>query len=47
MGKQKVAPIAGWDKASSQLEARAVFYTVLLGDNGVHPATYEIFLLLE
>ena len=47
MGKQKVAPVAGWDKASSQLEAWAVFYTVLLGDDGAHPATYEMFLLLE
>ena len=47
MEKQKVAPITGWDKASSQLEAWAVFCTVLLGYNGVHPATYEMFLLPE
>ena len=47
MGNQKVAPIAGWDKAASQLEAWAVLCTVFLGDDGVHPATYEMFLLLE
>ena len=37
-GKKKVSPIAGWDKASSQLEAWAVFCTVLLGEDGFHPA---------
>ena len=47
MGKQKVAPITGWDKAASQHEAWAVFCTVFLEDEGIHPATYEIFLLLE
>ena len=24
-----------------------MFYTLFLGDDGVHPATYEILLLLE
>ena len=47
MGKQKVAPIAGWDEASSQLEAWGVFYTVFLGDDSNHPATYENSLFLE
>ena len=47
MGKQKVAPIAGWDEVSSQLEAWAVFCTVFLGYEGAHPAMYEMFLLLE
>ena len=39
MGKQKAAPIAGWDEASHQLEAWAVLCTVFLGDYGAHPAT--------
>ena len=46
MGKQKVAPIADWDEAVSQLEDWSVFCTVLLGDDRVHPATYKMFLLL-
>ena len=47
MGKKKVAPITGWDEASSQLEAWTVFCTVLLVDDGVQPITYDMFLLLE
>ena len=47
MGKKKVAPITAWDEVASQLEAWAVFCMVLLGDDGVHPTTYEMFLLLE
>ena len=47
MGNQKVASITGWDKTLSQMEAWSVFCTVFLRDDGVHPATYEIFLLLE
>ena len=47
MWKQKVAPISVWDKAEVHLEAWAVVCTLFLGDNGVHPATYEMFLLLE
>ena len=47
MGKQKVAPIAGWDEVESQLEAWAMFCTLFMGDNGVHPTTYKMFLLLE
>ena len=47
MGKQKVSPIRGWDEAASQLEAWSVFCTVFLVNDGVHPATYDIFLLLE
>ena len=47
MGDQKVAPMAGWDEVESQLEAWAVFCTLFLGDDGVHPATYYIFLLME
>ena len=47
MGKQKVAPISDWDEAESHLEAWAMFCTLFLGDNGVHPTTYEMFLLLE
>ena len=47
MGNQKVVPIAGWDEAASQIEAWAVFCTVFLGDDRVHPDTYDMFLLLE
>ena len=47
MGKQKVTSIAGWDKAASQLEAWAIFFTVFLGYEGVHPTTHKMFLLLE
>ena len=47
MEKQKFTPIAGWGKASSQLEAWAIFCTLFLGDDDAHPATYEIFLLME
>ena len=47
MGKQKVAPIAGWNEVDSQLEAWAMFCTLFLGSKGVHPATYKMFLLLE
>ena len=47
MEKQKVAPIAFWDKVSSQLEAWEVFCMLFLGDDSAHTATYEIFLLLE
>ena len=39
MGKQKFAPVTGWEKASYQLEAWAVLCTVFLGDDGAHPAT--------
>ena len=47
MGKQKVDPIARWDEASSQREDWAVLYKVFLGDDGAHPETYEMFLLME
>ena len=47
MGKHKVAPIAVWDKVKSQIEAWAVFFTLFLGDDKVHPATYNMFLLLQ
>ena len=47
MGKKKVAPIAGWDKAAYQIEAWAVFCKVFLRDDGVHPTMYEMLLLLE
>ena len=47
MGKHKFAPITGWYEAVSQLEAWEIFCTVFLGDYGVQPATYEMFLLLE
>ena len=43
MGKQKVAPITGWDEASPQLETWAVFCTVFLGNDGAHPSTYKFF----
>ena len=46
MVNKRVAPITCWDKASSQLKAWAVSCTVLLGQDGVHPATYKMFLLL-
>ena len=46
MGNQKFHPMAGWYKASSQLEDWAVFCTMFLGDDGTHLATYEMFLLL-
>ena len=47
LGKQMVASIASWEEVESQLEAWAMFCTLFLGDNGVHPATYKMFLLLE
>ena len=47
MGKQKVAPIAGWDEAEPQIDAWAVFCTLFMVDDGVQPATYKVFLLLE
>ena len=47
MGKHKVAPIAGWDKSASQLEARAVFCTVFHGDEAKHPTTYKTPPLIE
>ena len=47
MEKQKVAPIAGLDESVSQPKACDVFCMLFLGDDGVHPATYEMFLLLE
>ena len=47
MENKKVAPTTGWDKVASQIEAWVVFCMVFLGDYGVHPATYEMFLLLE
>ena len=47
IGKQKVAPITGWYESESQLEAWSVFCMVFLGDNGVHTATYNRFLLLK
>ena len=47
IGNQKVTPITGWDEAASQLKAWAVFFTVFLGDEGVHPTTHKMFLLLE
>ena len=39
MCKQKVAPIAGSEKAPSQLEAWAVFCTVFLGYEVAHQAS--------
>ena len=47
MGKQKVSPIAGWDKAEPQTEAWAVFFTLFVRDDEVHPTTYKMFLLLQ
>ena len=47
MGEQKVAPIAEWDEAESQIEAWAVFCTFFLGDNKVSPAAYKMLILLE
>ena len=47
MGKQKVAPTAGWDEVESQLEAWAMFCTLFMGYNWVHPATYKVLLLQE
>ena len=47
MGEQKVAPIAEWDEAESQIEAWAVFCTLFLGDNKVNPAAYKMLILLE
>ena len=47
MGKHKVSPIVGWDEVESQIEAWAMFCTLFLGYNGVHPATYNMLLLLE
>ena len=47
MGEQKVAPIAEWDEAESQIEAWAVFFTLFLGDNKVNPAAYKMLIILE
>ena len=47
MGKQKVAPIAGWDESDYQLEAWDVFCTLFLEVNGFNTATYDMLLLLE
>ena len=47
MGNQKVSSIAGWDGAAYKLDAWAVYCTVFLGDDGVHPTTYDMFLLLK
>ena len=47
MGKRNAAPIAVWDKAVSQLEDWDFFCTVFLRDDGVHPDTYKMLLLLE
>ena len=47
VGKKKVASISVWDEAEVHLEAWAVFCILFLGDNGVNPTTYEMFLLLE
>ena len=47
MGEQKVAPIAEWDEAESQIEAWAVFCTLFLEDNKVNPAAYKMLILLE
>ena len=47
MVKYKVTPITVWDEAESELEAWAVFWTVFLGDDGVHPNTYDMLLLLD
>ena len=47
MGEQKVAPIAEWDEAESQIEAWAVFCTLFLGDNKVNPAAYKMLILME
>ena len=47
MGEQKVAPIAEWDEAESQIEAWAVFCTLFLGYNKVNPAAYKMLILLE
>ena len=47
MGKQKVTPISGWDDAVSQLKVWYFFCTVFLRDDGVHPDTYEMLLLLK
>ena len=46
MGTQKVAPIAGWNEAASQLEDWAIFCTFFLGDYEFHPSTYKMLLLL-
>ena len=47
MGKKKVAPIASWEEVVSQLEAWAMFCTLFLGDDGVHPVTYDMLLFQE
>ena len=47
MGKRKVAAIAGWNEAASHIEEWAMFCNVFLGNNGVNPVTYDMFLLAE
>ena len=47
MGNQKVAPITGWEKSASHMKAWAVFCTVFLGNKAKHPATFEMFLLIN
>ena len=47
MGNQKGALIADWDEASSQLNVWVVSWKLFLRDDRIHPAMYEMFLLLE
>ena len=45
--KQWVEPVTSWEAAEKQLEAWGVFYHVFLGDVSIHPATYDIYTLVE
>ena len=47
MGNQKIAPVAGLDEVSFQLEDWAFFCTMFLRDDWVHLSNYKMFLLLE
>ena len=45
--KQRIEPLTIWEAAENQLEAWGVFCHVFLGDTVVHPATYEVYTLVE
>ena len=47
LGKQRVEPVTSWEAAEKQIEAWGVFCHVFLGDTVVHPATYEVYTLVE
>ena len=47
MGWKKFSPITGWEKATPQMEARAVVCALFLVNIGYHPATFDMVTLIE